>query len=364
MNTIDTLIIGGGQAGLATAYHLARLDMPCQVIDEQQRAGDTWRHTWDSLRLYSPARLDGLPGTPFPGDPHHFPGKDEVADYLEGYAEAWDLPVRHGVRVVQLDRAPDGHRFLASTTAGNWLVENVVICTGTFGRTPRIPALSADLAPDIRQLHSSEYRRPGDLPAGPVLVVGAAHSGQDIAYELAAHRPTILAGRECGSLPLTVEDPRMRVGFSVLWAIWGSLLDRRTPMGRKAMEQYRFHGGPALRHKPAELLEVGVERTEERVVGVVDGHPQLTDGRVLDVATVIWATGFQQTYDWIRLPVIGADGWPLEDRGVVASAPGLYFCGLSFQTSFRSMLLGGAGADAAYIARHIAKRVARPSTAA
>lgn len=364
MNTIDTVIIGGGQAGLATAYHLGRRGVPCLVLDEQQRTGDSWRHQWDSLRLYSPARLDGLPGTPFPGDPHHFPAKDEVADYLEAYVATWDLPVRHDVRVERLARARDDRSFVVTTSEGSWTAENVVVATGTFGRTPSIPDLAADLAPDIRQLHSSEYRSPEDLPPGPVLVVGAAHSGQDIAYELAPHRPTTLAGRECGALPLTVEDRRMRVGFSVLWFVWGKILDRRTPMGRKAMQQNRFHGGPALRHKPSELLEVGVERTEERVVGAVDGRPQLTDGRVLDVASVVWATGFRQAYNWIRLPVIGEDGWPLEDRGVVPSVPGLYFCGLSFQSSFRSMLIGGVGDDAARVAGGIAQRVGSAVAAA
>lgn len=355
MNThVETLIIGAGQAGLATAYHLTRRGRECLVVDGSTRVGDAWRQQWDSLRLYSPAKYDALPGMSFPADPWHFPTKDETADYLETYARAQQLPVRLGEHVRRV--TADGHGFRVDTEAATYVADNVVVATGTFGRTPHIPDVADDLDPAIVQCHSSHYRRPDQLPDGPVLVVGASHSGQDIALELAGRQPVILVGRDCGEIPVPLESRRMRALFPVLWFIWGTVLDRRTPVGRKGLRHARFHGGPALRVKRADLLAAGVERITERVVGARDGRPLLSDDRALDVVAVVWATGFRQRLDWIEPGVAGDGGWPREQRGLVAEAPGLFFCGLSFQSSFRSMLIGGVGDDAAYVADRIVER--------
>lgn len=351
---VETLIIGAGQAGLATAYHLNRRGQECLVLDGNARVGEGWRQQWDSLRLYSPAKYDALPGMPFPASAWHYPTKDETADFLETYARTLKLPVRLGVRVLRV--AADGDGFCVETEAGTYVAHSVVVATGTFGRTPYIPDLAGDLDPAIVQLHSSDYRRPAQLPEGPVLVVGASHSGHDIALELASSRPVVLAGRDCGQIPVPLESRRMRAMFPVIWFIWGNVLDRRTPMGRKGLQAARFHGGPALRVKRADLLAAGVERTTERVVGVRHGRPALADDRVLEVAAVVWATGFRQRLDWIEPNVAGEGGWPREQRGVVAEVPGLFFCGLSFQSSFRSMLIGGVGEDAAYVADRIVER--------
>ncbi len=362
---VPVLVVGGGQAGLATSYHLSRAGTEHLVLDAERRTGDQWRRLWASLELYTPARRDGLPGLPFPGDGDRFPTKDEVADYLEGYAVHHRLPVRHLVRVSRLSRPdPDGP-FLVETDDGTWTADAVVVATGTFGRAPRVPDLAAGLDPGIRQVHSSDYRSPEELPDGPVLVVGAAHSGTDIAHELAASRPTVLAGRDCGQLPLPLHSRRMRAVFPVLWFVWGHVLDRRTPAGRRMLGHARHHGALALRRRREDLLAAGVERVEERVTGVVDGRPQLAGGRVLDVRSVVWATGYRHVLDWVELPVVGEDGWPVETRGVT-EVPGLYFTGLSFQTSFRSMLMGGAGDDAARVVRHLLRRsgAAAPQAAA
>ena len=357
---LETIVVGAGQAGLATAYHLTRAGRDCLVIDGNERVGDGWRQQWDSLRLYSPARYDGLPGLLFPGDPWHYPGKEEVADYLETYARTFELPVRLGTRVTRVGPAPGG--FLVETGVGDYRADNVVVATGTFGRTPKVPDFARDLDPAIRQLHSSEYRRPGELPDGPVLVVGASHSGFDVAYEVALDRPTVLAGLSHGVIPVPLGSRRFRMMMPVLWLVWGTLLNRRNPLGRKKMDAIRFRGRPALRVKEADLAERGVERVEERVVGVEGGRPVLAGGRVLDVATVVWATGFRQAFGWLDVPgAIGDDGWPKEERGVVTDVPGLYFCGLSMQSSFRSMFIGGVGADAAFVARQIAQRSASRS---
>jgi putative flavoprotein involved in K+ transport len=362
MEHIETVIIGGGQAGLSTAYHLKQKGRDCVVLDRNQRIGDGWRQQWDSLRLYSPAKYDGLPGMPCPGEPWSFPGKDDLADYLEAYARRWEIPVRLGVRVHRLSaRDTEGGGFVVDTSTGRITCDNVVVATGTFGRTPSVPDFAKDLDPSILQLHSSEYRRPGQLREGAVLVVGASHSGSDIAFEAAATRPTTLVGRDCGEIPVRLESPGMKVLFPVLLFLWRHLITRRTPIGRKEMSHLRFHGAPMLRVKRSDLAERGVVRNESRVDCVRDGLPVLADGTVVDVANVVWATGFRQDFDWIDLPVFGEDGWPKEYRGVIDDAPGLFFCGLSFQYSFSSMLVGGCGRDAEYVARRIVARASRPA---
>ncbi|TDW75475.1 flavin-containing monooxygenase [Kribbella pratensis] len=352
---MNTIIIGAGQAGLATGYHLQRLGEPFTILDGGARVGDQWRSHWDSLKLYSPAKYDGLPGLPFPADPWHYPGKDEVADYLASYAERFDLPIRQNTRVDKLERLDD--QWIVTVGREQLTADNVVVATGTFGRTPYLPDFAVDLDPAIRQLHSSEYQRPEQLKDGPVLVVGGSHSGTDIAYEVAQTHDTILCGRDPGQVPFTPGRPNQVFFWPLILFAWRHVLTRRTPMGRKEMDHIRHHGGPMIRVKRADLLERGVERLPARVTGTQDGLPMLADGRVLDVANVVWATGFRQVFDWIKMPLVGADGWPREYRGVAENAPGLFFCGLSFQYAFSSMVLPGVGRDAAYVARRIAARV-------
>jgi putative flavoprotein involved in K+ transport len=351
---VETLIIGAGQAGLATAYRLTRAGRDVLVVDAHDRVGDGWRHQWDTLKLYSPAKFDGLPGMPFPAKAWSFPGKDDVADYFESYAERFELPLLLGRRVDRL--AADGDRYLATLGDQTIVADNVVVATGTFGRTPYVPDFADRLDPLIMQLHSSEYRRPAQLREGSVLVVGGSHSGGDIAFELAETRPTILSGRDPGQIPVRLGTPMFRVVFPIVVFLFSHVLSRRTPMGRKEMEHFRFHGGPALRVKRADLLARGVERVHERVVGVENGRPLLADGRVVDVANVVWATGFQQAFDWIDIPVFDEHGWPEELHGVVDRSPGLFFCGLAFQTAASSMLIHGATRDSAYVAKRIQQR--------
>jgi putative flavoprotein involved in K+ transport len=353
---IETLIIGAGQAGLATGYHLTQLGREFLIIDGNDRIGDNWRCHYDSLKLYSPAKFDGLPGKDFPGDPWHFPGKDEVADFLEQYAVEMNLPVRTQTRVDRLVPRDSGG---FSAYLGSEMVEcdNVVVATGTFGRTPRVPDVAASLDPRIRQLHSTEYKNLTQLQPGATLVVGASHSGYDIAYEVAADRPTTLVGPDRGNIPLEWDSGKFKVAMPVIVFMWRHVLTRRTPMGRKEMQKFRHEGGPTTRVKAHHLAERGAERIEHKVTGVsTDGKPTLEDGRVLDVANVIWATGFRQDFGWIEAPITGDDGWPREYRGVVDEVPGLFFCGLSFQFAFSSMVLPGVGRDAGYVAKKIDRR--------
>jgi putative flavoprotein involved in K+ transport len=356
---VETLIIGGGQAGLAAAYHLARRGRECAILDANARIGDSWRQRWWSLQLYSPARLDGLPGMRFPAPAHAFPTAAEMADYLDAYAARFELPVHCGVTVDKLERR-DGH-YLASAGARRWQASNVVIATGSF-RDPRVPAFAADLDEAIVQLHSSEYRSPAQLRGGPVLVVGAAHSGADIAHEVAGSHPTLLSGPSTGELPFRCDGPLARhLVPAVLRFVATRVLTVRTPIGRKARAKIRKGGGPLLRYRSRELGAAGVERTLERTTGVIDGKPVLEGGRVVDAANVVWCTGFRNDYAWIRFPLpLGDDGFPQQERGAVKGCPGLYFAGLIFQDSFSSMLILGAGRDGERVARQITARSAAP----
>ena len=228
-----------------------------------------------------------------------------MGDYLETYARTFDLPVRLGTRVHALDR--DGDGYLVTTDRGRFTCRNVVVATGTFGRTPLVPDVATELDPAVLQLHSSEYRRPGQIGDGPVLVVGASHSGTDIAYELAETHPTILAGRDCGEIPPRLGSRPFRAVFPVMLFAWKHVLTRRSPMRSKLKEELRGHGGPMLRVKRRDLLARGVERVTSRVEEVRGGLP-VVDGTPREVSTVVWATGFRQVFDWIRLPILGEDG--------------------------------------------------------
>lgn len=360
---IETVVIGAGQAGLATGYHLARRGREFVILDANARVGDNWRCHWDTLRLFSPARTEGLPGMRFPAPSMSYPTKDEMAEFLESYATRFDLPVRTGVRVSGVAREGDG--YVVRTGGSSLLCDNVVIASGTFGRTPYVPAFASELDPRIRQLHSSEYKNPAQLEPGGVLVVGASHSGGDIAFEVAsAGHPTVLSGAIHGELPFDIDGKAARVLFPVLFFLAQHVLTLRTPIGRKMRPKIRAHGGPLIRVKRVHLTAAGAELAEARTTGVSDGRPVLADGRVLDVTNVVWSTGFRQDFSWIDLPVTGGDGWPHERRGVVDASPGLYFTGLAFQYSFSSMLIGGVGRDAEHVVRHLtAREVARPVAA-
>lgn len=350
----ETVIIGAGQGGLAVGHHLARRDHRFVILDALPRVGDNWRRHYDSLKLYNAAKFNGLPGMSFPAPSWSFPKRDQVADFLEAYAAEFELPVRTGVKVDRLARNGDG--YLVTAGDDRFQADNVVVATGTFGR-PYRPAFAGELDPEIVQLHSSEYKNPSQLRPGPVLVVGAAHSGADIALEVvAAGHETVLSGRDTGQLPFDIESPRMRPLWPVLSFVARRVLTIRTPMGRKIRAKIREHGAPLLRVKTHDLQAAGVERVFARTTGVKEGRPVLDGGRTLDVANVIWCTGFRQRFDWIDLPVIGEDGWPLERRGVVESSPGLYFMGLAFQYSFGSLLFIGVDQDSRYVARHIERR--------
>ena len=347
----ETIIVGGGQAGLSVGYHLKKEGRPFVILDANERIGDSWRTRWDSLRLYSPASRDALPGMAFPAPRNAYPTKDEMGDYLEAYAAQFELPVRSGAAVEALTK--ENGSYVATTGAGRFEADNVVVATGVFQK-PYTPDFAGDLDPGITQLHSSDYRNLAQLQDGPVLVVGASHSGADVAYEAAASHDVILSGKDNGQIPAPIESRRGRLTFRLLLFAGTHILNVDTPMGRKMRPHVRHGGGPLLRYRKKDLAAAGVERVLARTVGVERGLPALDDGRVLDVRNVVWCTGFRPDFAWIRIPFeIGDDGYPVQYRGVAESSPGLYFAGLPFLHSFASMLVAGAGRDAERVARHI-----------
>ncbi|MDQ4075635.1 MAG: NAD(P)/FAD-dependent oxidoreductase, partial [Chloroflexota bacterium] len=316
--------------------------------------GDAWRKRWDSLRLFTPARYNGLVGMPFPAPPHYFPTKDEMADYLERYAARFALPVRTGVKVEQLSR--QGERFLIEAGDRRFEAENVVVAMSNYQK-PRVPAFAQELDPAIVQLHSSDYRNPSQLQDGAVLIVGAGNSGADIAMEVVKGHRIWMSGRDTGHVPFRIEGlaARLLLIRLVLRVFFHRVLTVDTPIGRKLRPKLLSQGGPLVRVKPKELAAAGVERVP-RTVEVRDGLPVLKDGRVLDVTNVIWCTGFHPGFSWIKLPIFGEDEEPMHERGVVADEPGLYFVGLHFLYAASSAEIHGVGRDAEHVVATIASR--------
>jgi putative flavoprotein involved in K+ transport len=354
---VETLVIGGSQAGLAVGYHLRQRRLPFVIVDEHERVGDAWRNRWDSLRLFTPARYDGLPGMPFPGASSVYPTKDEAADYLETYARRFELPIRTGIKVDRLSAA--GDRFDAFCGEEVLSARNVVVATGAFHH-PRVPTFAAALDRGIFQLHSSGYRNRAQLRDGEVLVVGAGNSGAEIAIELAGHHRTWLSGPDTGQEPTRAGSVPDRLFTPIMW-LFATRLTVRSAMGRRLRDHFIDppRGIPLGRVRRKDILAAGIERVG-RTTGVRDGYPLLEDGRILKTSNVIWCTGYTPDFSWIDLALPARNGFPIHNRGVVESVPGLYFMGLLFLYSLSSALLGGVGRDAEYIAEHIASK--RPLT--
>jgi putative flavoprotein involved in K+ transport len=345
--SVGIVIIGGGQAGLALGYHLARLRQDFLILDAESRVGDAWRKRWDSLRLFTPRKYDGLPGMPFPGDPLSFPTKDEQADYLEAYATRFGLPVRTGVRVKRVQRHGDG--FLVDAGSRQWRAGKVVLATGAE-QMPAVPSFAGRIGGSILQLHSSEYRNPGQLRAGPVLVVGVGNSGAEIALELSAHGPVLLAGEPVGELPFRHGRNAARFALPVVRFAATRVLTLATPIGRKAAA--RFSGPPLIRTRLRDLASAGV-KPMPRITDVVDGRPITADGRALDVANVVWCTGYREDFGVLDLPGLPPRR-PGQTRGVVSAVPGLYMIGQEFLFAAASATLPGVARDAKHLASLLA----------
>jgi putative flavoprotein involved in K+ transport len=365
VESIPTVIIGGGQAGLAIGYHLQRAGEQFVILDADARIGETWRNRWDSLRLFSVPRYSSLPGWPM--QVHSFPTHNEMADYLEAYAQHFDLPVRSGVRVERLSRSdvpdrlsrsdvpdqlsPVDGGFRVETSHGELRANRVVVATGGY-QTPVVPDFADELAAGIQQLHSCAYRNPGQLD-GTVLVVGAGNSGAEIALEsIRAGYPTWLSGRHTGQVPFRIETRMARVLVPILMFVFRRVLTLDTPLGRKIRGSAIMHGTPLVRTKLSDLQAAGVHQVG-RIAGVRNGLPVTVDGVELQLQTVVWCTGYRPDYSWIDLPVTDAEGHPITTRGV-SPVTGLYFIGLEFQYAAASSTIQGLDQDARYLMRAMA----------
>ncbi|HSE02049.1 MAG TPA: NAD(P)/FAD-dependent oxidoreductase [Burkholderiales bacterium] len=347
---LGSVVIGGSQAGLAVGYHLRQRGLPFVILDENDRVGAAWRNRWDSLRLFTPGRYNGLPGMPFPGSPGAYPTKDETADYLDAYARAFELPVRTGVKVDRL--AKTGDRFEVTCGQQALSAENVVVATGAFNN-PRVPSFARELDQSIVQLHSKEYRNPSQIQKGAVLVVGAGNSGAEIAMELAPHHQTWLSGPDTGQEPARAGTRLDHLLTPMMWFV-ATRLTVKTALGRKLRDHFLDppRGIPLGRVRRKDFAPAGIERVP-RMTGVKNGNPILENGRVLEVSNVIWCTGYAPNYNWIDLSLPSHNGLPIHDRGIVDACPGLYFIGLLFLYSLSSALVGGVGRDAEHIVDHI-----------
>jgi putative flavoprotein involved in K+ transport len=341
---LDVVVVGGSQAGLAMAWHLAQQGLRFVVLEAAPELGYTWRNRWDSLTLFTPAQYDALPGMPFPAPADTYPTKDPVADYLQVYAAALDLPVRLNAKVTELRRLDDAS-FEVHTADASYRAGQVVVATGPF-QVPFVPPPAATLDPSVTQVHSADYRNPQALPEGPVLVVGGGNSGFQIAEELAATRTVDLS--IATTYPML---PQRRLGRDLFWWLTRLGLLRVTVTSRVGQRMSRRDFVIGTNRKRLERAGV---RFRPRLVDAEGRTVRFADHSLLgDVGVVVWATGYRSDYAWIHIPGVVREGHVVHRRGVT-EVPGLYFLGLSWQHTRGSALLGFVNDDATYLANHIA----------
>lgn len=348
-NPYPVVIIGGGQAGLALGYFLARQGTTFTILEAAAEPAAAWRQRWDSLRLFTSARYSGLPGHSFPGDPDHYPTRDEVADYLTDYARRFELPVQLDRRVRSLTQVDGGYEVVAGDQT--YRADQVVVATGPF-QQPVVPTIAGRLEPGVRQLHSSDYQRPDDISSGPVLVVGGGNSGFQIADELVSTQEVHLSvGTRQKPLPQRI------LGRDLFWYLDATGLIHKSAesrLGRKLAGKDTLIGS-----RPRTLRRRGVH-LHPRAVDAHGTDVTFSDGAKLRIGAVVWATGFTGDYSWIDAPVIDDRGRPIHRRGVTAS-PGLYFLGQTWQHTRGSALLGWVKNDAEYIAGIISESTRAPA---
>lgn len=351
----DVVVIGGGQAGLSTGYHLQRQGVRFVILDAHARVGDAWRKRWDSLKLFTPAWLSSLDGFPMPAPRHELVSKDAMADYLEAYAARFALPIRTSTKVQRLSRRGSG--FLVQCEKVDIEAERVVIAMASF-QQQRVPELARELRSDIVQLRSSDYKNPSQLQKGRVLIVGCGNSGAEIGMDLVKTHSVTLTGTPSGEVPFKMTGfwGRLVLARLLMRVVFHRILTIKTPFGRKARPKMMFHATPLIRTKTKDLVAAGIQHITQRVVGVRDGLPLLETGETLEVENVVWCTGFSAAHSFIDLPIFDQAGHPMHEAGVVTQEPGLYFVGLPFLFSMSSAMIHGVGRDAERLSKLIAAK--------
>lgn len=340
----DVIVIGGGQAGLAIGHFLAQQRQRFAILDAASEPAAAWRERWDSLKLFTPVRYDGLPGRAFPGDPDSYPVRDQVIAYLEEYARHFQLPLELNSRVLAVRGADGGFELELADRV--YTADQVVVATGPW-QIPFTPPIASGLAAGVRQLHSTAYRRPSQLPDGPVVVVGGGNTGYQIAEELvASHEVHLAIGARQTPLPQRILGRDLFRYLEGL-GLMGKSVDSRLAQRLKDRETL-------IGSSPRAARKRGI-RLRPRVTAATGPALTFADGSQQAASTVIWATGFRLDHSIVRLPVFDADGRAEHRRGVTA-VPGLYFLGLPWQHTRGSALLGWVKNDARYIAQQIAQR--------
>lgn len=406
-DTIETIIVGGGQAGLATSYYLSQQKREHIVLEQAAQAGNAWRNErWDSFTFVSPNWSIRMPGAEYHGsDPDGFMPRDEIVRYFEQYVERFRLPVRYNTHVTSIEQTGANGGYAVKTVDAEFQARNVVIAVGLFQK-PKIPSFSSQIARDVLQLPASQYRNPGMLPPGAALVVGSAQSGVQVAEDLLLSGRTVYLGvGKVGRVPR-----RYRGKDIFTWLDLTGFFDRVTevlpsPQARFAgnpqvsgargghsvnLHQFARDGVRLLGHLQGvdgdkillapDLTEnlARTDKIEADLIGSIDGYierngiaappetlPVLRDGfdapvirelnlRDANITSIIWTTRFSFDFSWVRPAALDSDGFPIQKHGV-ADQPGLYFVGLPWLPEQKTGLLLGVGEQAAHVATHIAE---------
>ena len=345
---VDVLVVGAGQAGLGAAFWLTRDPQLRVLVVDRSPVGQSWVDRWDSLVLFTPRRFSSLPGLRFPAGRTRCATRLEMAEYLRRYVAHHDLPVRTGVDVHRV--SPAGGGFIVETSAGSTCARHVVVATGPFHRR-HVPEAAAALSPEVFQLHSYDYRSPALVPHGEVLVVGGGNSAAQLAVELSTtHAVTVAAPREPWYLPVSL------LGIDLYW--WSYLSGvLNADRDARASRYVRRRGDAIVGRQLRELVRAGrVRLRPHRVVGADDRTVRLADGSSIEVASVLWCTGFRPEASWLDVPgALDADGAPVHVAGA-SPVDGLHWMGLPWQTRLNSSIIDGVDRDARELAARISRR--------
>lgn len=339
-SVLDIVVVGASQADLAVAYCLKELGYGATLFEGNESVGGAWRNRYDSLRLFTPSQYCSLPGLQFPSPKDCYPSKDDVGDYLDGYAAKFAFDVRLGERVLNVER--DGGLFRISTARETLLARCVVIATGQGA--PNVPAFAKDMV-SVGHMHSASYRNPSMLGRGRVLVVGAGNSGAQIAEELCAARDVSIS---ISTLPKSF--PQRLMGRDIFW--WLILFGM---MNVKASRKALLESGamPLIGSRLPSLLRSGRVKRFGFVTGHRDGEILFDGGARQRFETVIFATGFRPDYPWLSVSgALERTGAARQTAGIGA-VPGLFWIGLPWLRSKGSGFLGFVGRDAQYLASKI-----------